>query len=373
MKVVIRTDASLRIGTGHVMRCLTLAKALVEKGAEVSFICRDHEGNLINKIQAEDFKVYSLTTSPGDKTCHSEHSEATKSARNAMEPESLAHSEWLGVSQQQDANDCRLILEAINPDWLLLDHYAIDQAWQKQLKLHYKKLMVIDDLGDRSHDCDVLLDQNYGSNAEKYQNRVHEACKILAGPSYALLRPEFADWREISLKRRAHQQEIETLLVTMGGVDPDNFTGQVLQQLDKLQQATIKEIIVVMGATAPHLEEIKQQAQSMSLKTTVKTNVSNMAEIMANADLAIGAAGATTWERCCLGLPTIQLVIAENQRQIAKALAKDHIVLLMDNLQQLPGLVIETKSQIASLVKNASKLVDGQGVARVINKMQEVA
>jgi UDP-2,4-diacetamido-2,4,6-trideoxy-beta-L-altropyranose hydrolase len=353
VKVAIRTDASLRIGTGHVMRCLTLAKALVEKGAEVRFMCRDHQGNLINKIQTEGFKVYSLIARPGE-NAPTRH---------------LAHSDWLGVTQQQDANDCQPILEKIQPDWLIVDHYAIDQAWQKQLKPYCRKLMVIDDLGDRNHDCDLLLDQNYGSTIEKYQNRVPKDCTILVGPTYALLRPEFAQWREISLNRRAHQQEIETLLVTMGGVDPDNYTGQVLQQLNELQLTTIKEIIVVMGATAPHLKTVEKQAQTLSIKTNVKTNVNNMAEIMANADLAIGAAGATTWERCCLGLPTIQLVIAENQREIANALAKDHIVLLMDDIQKIPGLVIEAKEKIANLVKNVSNLVDGLGCERVVNNL----
>ncbi len=360
MRIVFRTDASIKIGTGHVMRCITLAKALVEKDAEVQFICRDNVGNLIEKIRQQGFTVHTLVTSSSD-------SEQT----GLKEFPKLFHSEWLEVTQQQDAKDCQSILEEIQPDWLVVDHYAIDQAWQKLLEPYYQKLMVIDDLGDRNHECDLLVDQNYGSNSEKYQNLVPETCKILAGPTYALLRPEFAQWREISLKRRANQKEIETLLVTMGGVDPDNYTGQVLQQLDKLQQTTIKEIIVVMGATAPHLETVEQQAQTLSIKTTVQTNVSNMAEIMANADLAIGAAGATTWERCCLGLPTIQMVIADNQRQIANALEKDHIVILLDEIQKLPGLVTEAKSKITLLVKNASEFVDGQGLKWVVETMQE--
>lgn len=344
MKIVIRTDASLKIGTGHVMRCLTLAKVLVAKGVDVCFICRDLEGNLINKIQTDGLRVYTLTKGTGYNQGH------------------LAHSEWLSVSQQQDADDCQPILETINPDWLIVDHYAIDQAWQKQLKPNYYKLMVIDDLGDRNHECDLLLDQNFGSNSEKYQNRVPETCKVLVGSDYALLRPEFAEWREISLKRRVSQPAIKTLLVTMGGVDPDNFTGQLLQKLDLLQQTTIRDIIVVMGATSPHLESLQQQAQTMSIKTTVKTNVSNMAEVMANADLAIGAAGATTWERCCLGLPTIQMVIAENQRQIADALAKDDIVVFMDNIQQLPSLLDLVGSKLADLTQASAKICNGQGV-----------
>lgn len=361
MKVVIRTDASLRIGTGHVMRCLTLAKALVEKGAEVGFICRDHEANLIDKIQTEGFEVFTLITKNNS---HSERSEESPAPK-------LAHADWLSVSQQQDANDCQSILEKIKPDWLIVDHYAIDQAWQLALKPYYQKLIVIDDLGDRHHLCDLLLDQNYGATKSKYQGLVPEACKVLAGANYALLRPEFAQWREYSLKRRVQHPEVKTILVTMGGVDPDNYTGRVLQQLAKTELNTSTEIVVVMGATAPHLASIQQQTENMPLKTTVKTNVTNIAEIMANADLAIGAAGATTWERCCLGLPTIQLVIAENQRQIAFALAKDNIIVLMEQIEELPGLVESTKANLNALSERSANVTNGLGCQRVVECLQE--
>ena len=157
----------------------------------------------------------------------------------------------------------------------------------------------------------------------------------------------------------------------MGGVDPDNYTSQVLKQIEKTKIDGLKEIIVLLGETAPHLGDIKRQAKTMTIKTKVKANVSNMAEIMANADLAIGAAGATTWERSCLGLPTIQLVIAENQRQIANALAKDYIVLLMGSIQQLPTIVLEARLKIECLIKNASMIVDGQGLERVVKTVME--
>lgn len=229
--------------------------------------------------------------------------------------------------------------------------------------------MVIDDLGDRKHDCDLLLDQNYGSTPEKYQNRVPSHCKILAGSNYALLRPEFAQWREVSLKRRENSQAIKTVLVTLGGVDPDNVTEQVLKQLAKTSLNPLTQIIVVMGATAPHLASVQKQAQTMPYKTTVKTNVSNMAEIMTNADLAIGAAGATTWERCCLGLPTIQMVIAENQRQIAQALANDGVVKLMGDIAQLPGLVETANQWQTAMSLKAAQITDGLGCKRVVDNM----
>jgi UDP-2,4-diacetamido-2,4,6-trideoxy-beta-L-altropyranose hydrolase len=378
MKVVFRADASLEMGTGHIMRCLTLAQALTEKGVLVDFICREHLGHLIEFIETKGFKVHRLPRHEHGVICEqideplinraSPQQPCLKTTRPGhLVINTLFHSSWLGSTQYQDAQDCMDVLKALNPDWLVMDHYALDETWQVLLEDHYQKLMVIDDLGDRQYICDLLLDQNYGSTVSKYQNLVPKHCKILAGSHYALLRPEFAQWRETSLKRRVQNQEIKTILVTLGGVDPDNYTEQVLKKLATTELKPLTEIVVVMGATAPHLASVQKQAQTMPYKTTVKTNVSNMAEIMANADLAIGAAGATTWERCCLGLPTIQFVIAENQRQIANALTQDKIVVLMQEIEQLPGLVINASSKIKALSERSAKLCDGRGANRLLD------
>lgn len=359
--VIFRTDASLKIGTGHVMRCLALAKVLAEKGAKVQFICRDHSGNLIDRIRQEGFEVYTLTTELDDRSKH---------GKESFEPK-LAHADWLGVSQKQDASDCQPILRHINPDWLIVDHYSIGKEWQTLLKPNYHKLMVIDDLGDRNHLCDLLLDQNYGSTEAKYQNNVPSHCKILTSPKYALLRPEFAQWREASLKRRTSIQTVKNILITLGGVDPDNYTGQILTELTKTQLNKNTELVVVMGATAPHLASVKKQAGTMSITTIVKTNVTNMAELMTNADIAIGAAGATTWERCCLGLPTVQFVIAENQRQIAQALAKDAVVKIIDNVEQLPCIVEMANQWVEQLSNISASVCDGAGSGRVVQYLLE--
>ncbi len=360
MKIVIRADASFQMGTGHVMRCLSLAWGLLEKGCSIQFICRAHPGNLITKVEQEGFKVHTLGFQQNQNLVFSE-----------VESNGLYHAEWLGVTQQQDAEDCQSILNEINPDWLIVDHYGIDHTWQKQLRSYYQKLMVIDDIGDRYQDCDLLLDQNYGSDLDKYKNLIPSTCKLLAGPTYALLRPDFALWRGISLNRRACKNNFETLLITMGGADPDNYTGEVLKQLSTLKLAAIKNIIIVMGATALHLEKVQKQAKSMSINTNVKTNVSNMAEIMAYADLAIGASGSTSWERCCLWLPTIQMVIAENQRQIASTLAKDKVVLLMDNIKKLPELLVEAQTKLVELSQFSADNCDGKGVLRVCRHLLE--
>jgi UDP-2,4-diacetamido-2,4,6-trideoxy-beta-L-altropyranose hydrolase len=341
------------------MRCLTLADVLQQKGADVSFICREHSGNLISFIQEKGFKVSILSVANTEK----DDSEKQESQ--------LFHAKWLGASQQQDAEQCQTVLEDIKPDWLIVDHYAIDQTWQACLKPTYKKLMVIDDLADRQHQCDLLLDQNYGSTKKKYEALVPESCLILAGTRYALLRPEFNQWRAFSLAYRK-DLKLKKLLITLGGVDPDNFTGLILDKLKNSGLPSDSEIKVIMGATAPHLNVIKKMAKTIPYKTEVMSNIVNVAEIMATSDLAIGAAGATTWERCCLGLPTIQLVVAENQKEIAQSLAKQNIVKLLDSIDELPALIRTAHDWMASLGLSSSHLCDGLGADKVAYELLEL-
>lgn len=361
MKVVIRSDASLQIGTGHIMRCLTLANALKKQNAEIAFICREHQGHLIEKIRSQGFKVHALPCMNG-----SSESQKDKNAKH------LFHEDWLGATQEQDAKQCKTILERINPDWLIVDHYAIDSNWEGLLKTTYKKLMVIDDLADIEHLCDLLLDQTYGRQILDYQALVPEACQMLLGSKYTLLRPEFAHWREFSLKRRVHP-EFKKLLITMGGVDSDNVTGQVLEAIRACQLPDGMHITVVMGETAPHIDLIKRQVETMPYKTQVLVNVNNMAEIMANTDFAIGAAGATTWERCCLGLPSATVMLAENQRDIANLLARLNVAVVLDKRSLQSDIkVLETISveMLSTLSQNSLKILDEQGVNRVIESMR---
>ena len=177
MKIVFRVDASLQIGTGHVIRCLVLAHALQEKGAEIDFICRRHEGNLINKIRAEGFNVFELASQFESKV-----------------DDKLSHSQWLGVTQQQDAKDCINAFQSKKIDWLIVDHYSIDKDWQQVLKPFYEKLMVIDDLADREHECDLLLDQNlFDDMPARYHNKKPGQCQSFFGPQYALLQKEYEE------------------------------------------------------------------------------------------------------------------------------------------------------------------------------------
>jgi len=349
LKVVFRVDASLQMGTGHVMRCLTLAQVLKDNGAKVEFICRKHEGSLINKIRSNGFVVHEL-----------------KVFEEAEVDNKLAHSHWLGVTQQQDADDCINILKAEKLDWLIVDHYALDEQWQKRLKPCYEKLMVIDDLADRQFDCDILLDQTFGRQKEDYSALTPEGCKLLLGSQYALLRPEFAKWRAYSLERRS-KPEFKQLLVNMGGMDVDNVTEKILGELKICNLPNDIKITVVMGGSAPHLESVKSKAITLPYKTEVKVDVGNMAEIMSNSDVAIGASGSTTWERCCLGLPTIQVITANNQSVLAKSLDKAGVIELIKQNNDLDGCLgrLNNKKYYMNIVYKAMNITDGIGCNKV--------
>jgi UDP-2,4-diacetamido-2,4,6-trideoxy-beta-L-altropyranose hydrolase len=351
MRVIFRVDASLQMGTGHVMRCLTLAQVLKENGANVEFICRNHKGNLTGKIRSNGFVVHELEL-----------------FGEANVDTSLAHSHWLGVTQRQDADDCVDILKVKKLDWLIVDHYALDEQWQKRLKPYYEKLMVIDDLADRKHQCDILLDQTFGRHQEDYLPLTPDYCELLLGSQYALLRPEFAKWRSYSLKRR-RKPEFKQLLINMGGVDIDNVTENILDELKMCNLPNDISITVIMGECAPHLESVKFKADDFFHNVNVKVAVNNMAEIMSNADIAIGAAGATTWERCCLGLPTIQIVIAENQSTIAKSLAKKNAIKLLKDRKELSSVINDATGWMKDVSDITRQISDGQGLAMVVNSI----
>jgi UDP-2,4-diacetamido-2,4,6-trideoxy-beta-L-altropyranose hydrolase len=250
MFAIFRVDASLAMGTGHVMRCLTLAQALKENGVNVEFICRKHKGNLIGKIFLNGFNVHEL---------------------EVLEEvdDKLAHSHWLGATQQQDADDCLDILKAKKTSWLIVDHYALDEQWQKRLKPYYEKLMVIDDLADRKHQCDFLLDQNFGRSSQDYKDLVPTSAKLLMGSKYALLRPEFGKYRQYSLNRRK-DEKFKKLLVNMGGADTDNITGKVIERLQITKLPKDVEITIVMGKTAPYLASVITSVNKLPYGSEVK-------------------------------------------------------------------------------------------------------
>jgi len=369
LNILFRADASLEIGTGHVMRCLTLSDALSQEGAQVQFICREHKGNLIAHIRSKGYPVHVL------KIIDSIASADLNSGR--AKEDSLFHAQWLGSTQEQDARACKQILQKVQPDWLIVDHYSIDKNWQEELQGTYKRLMVIDDLADRYHLCNLLLDQNLGHTEDVYSSLVPENCVVLAGPKYALLRPEFAAIREYSIQRRIGSK-LDRLLVTLGGVDQPNATSEVLEALKDCSLPESCQISVVMGEQSPWLDQVRLIAAAMPWQTKVLVNIDDMAKVMASSDLAIGAAGSTAWERCCLGLPSLLIVLTKNQRSGALALQDAGAACLLGGVSkirsQLPKalIAISLPNMLAEMVQHASNITDGQGTSLVIQQMKSL-
>ncbi|MEY8240533.1 MAG: UDP-2,4-diacetamido-2,4,6-trideoxy-beta-L-altropyranose hydrolase [Cycloclasticus sp.] len=356
MLVVFRADASLDIGTGHVMRCLTLANQLKAMGDECLFICRALEGNLIEYLESEAMEVISLP-------------ESNQLENNVMPLNQPAHGSWLGVGWQQDAEETLQAIVGRDVDCLVVDHYALDVSWEQMLREKVRGIFVIDDLADRKHDCFALLDQNYGRKAGDYEGLLENECLRLIGPEFALLRPEFSVLRQFSLKRRAHYK-LETILVNLGGVDQGNLTARIIDALSQLVFKNPVEFVVVLGSTNPNVLSVRQSAKMSCHNVSVKVGVNNMAELMASSDLAIGAAGSTTWERFSLGVPSILMSIAENQAPALNALAESRCIykLSSETIVQDLNRFFEQSSigeDLFSLSKKGRELCDALGAKKI--------
>ena len=324
------------------MRCLALADALRVSGLEVAFVCRELEGNLCDLIEKNRFIVHRL----------------------------------LGgrLDLDQDAEQTINVLGKAwsRTDWIVVDHYGLDGSWETGVRPFVGKIMSIDDLANRRHDCDLLLDQNVLSGMDDggYRSLVPDHCRLLLGPSYAMLRPEFANERANLRQRRG---ELKRILVFFGGSDPTNETSKALKGLFQVDRPDLI-IDAVVGSSNPNKRQVQQLCET-SANTTYHCQVNNMAELMAKADVSIGASGSASWERCCLHLPAIVTVLADNQVKIAAALASTGAV---RNLGDSTGLnpsdystaiMSLTQSDLQQMSHTAGALADGQGSRRLAIKI----
>jgi UDP-2,4-diacetamido-2,4,6-trideoxy-beta-L-altropyranose hydrolase len=336
MKIVFRVDASLKMGIGHFMRCLTLANELNRQKHEIFFICRNLVGNLISKIQ------YPVMILPANKNFQSDD----------------LYLNWLESSQEEDANQTIEVIPK-NTDLLIVDNYALNKDWHIKLRAFSKKIMVIDDLADRIFDCDILLNQNLDAHASDYQSIIPDECELYLGCNFALLRPEFQKLRKKAIIKRKNTLEIKNILVNMGGIDEKNIVYDVLKNIpDNFN------IVVILGGQSQHNTMIKNYAQ-FKKNIKVEVDAKNMSELMFNADLAIGAGGSTSWERCCLGLPTLLYVLSENQNQASKNLEKRGAVKIVRNLKVNLHDIVDNLNLWQSMSDNAIRLCDGEGVKRI--------
>lgn len=302
MLVVIRADASTSIGSGHVMRCLTLAHRLKkEKNAKVVFVMRVLPGNLIDVVEKQGFEVLRLPP--------------------ANQKYSLnGYGLWLTVPMEVDAQQTIELLQHYLQehvcdvvDRLIVDSYALDEQWEQVLRPYCNKIMVIDDLANRRHDCDILLDQNFYLNKDvRYAVLVPEHCKMLLGPEHALLREEF---REAKKHLRKRDGNIKNILVFYGGSDFTNETEKAIKALVQLHDEGYNFTAdVITGVSNSRREKIEKICSKYNF-LHYYCQISNMAEFMNKADLMLGAGGSTTWERLYMELPALVTAVAENQIQ----------------------------------------------------------
>lgn len=296
------------------MRCLTLAELLRRHGVQAVFVCRPMPGHLCEQLEKKGFRVLRLREA-------------------AAGPASADPASWLGASVAEDAAETAAALATLGmqPDWLVVDNYALDAAWERALRPRVRHIMVIDDLANRVHECDLLLDQNYYQDLEhRYDGLVPAQCEKLLGPQYVLLRQEFLDARPMAKPRSG---KVGRLLVFLGGSDPENFTGRALQAITQANARDL-QVDAVVGASNVHHEEIRKACLDLR-NASFHRQVNNMAALMLQADLAIGAGGSTTWERCLLGLPALTLVIAQNQLQTTRDLSAIGLAWYLGRAQEL--------------------------------------
>ncbi len=302
MLAVIRTDASTSIGSGHVMRCLTLAHRLKkEKNAKVVFVMRDLPGNLIDVVEKQGFEVLKLPP--------------------ANQKYSLnGYGLWLTVPMEVDAQQTIEVLQHYLQEHgcdvvnrLIVDSYALDEQWERMLHPYCKEIMVIDDLANRRHECDILLDQNFYLNKDvRYAGLVPEHCKMLLGPEHALLREEFYEAKKHLRKRDGN---IKNILVFYGGSDLTNETEKAIKALVQLHDEGYNFTAdIITGVSNSRREKIEKICSKYRF-LQYYCQVSNMAEFMNKADLMLGAGGSTTWERLYMELPALVTAVAENQIQ----------------------------------------------------------
>lgn len=336
------------------MRCLTLADELKRAGAEVAFLCASLPWPIRDLIEGAGHQVRMLPTA------------------------SIFHqdgTDWdskpLPVADQQA--DAEAAMETIGAlaDWLIVDHYLLDEHWESIARGSARRMLVIDDLANRRHDCDLLLDQTLGSDSANYRPLVPLQAELMCGAIFALLRPEFIRKRTEALERRREIGPARRILVSLGSMDVGGLTIPVVRTALDVLPACLLDVVI--SDTAPTIDEVRWLA-GKSARVTLHVNSRSMAELMRDSDLAIGAAGTSSWERCCLGLPAITFAVAKNQRLSASRLHQAGATVRIDSVadlrESLP-LIANDAELLARMSAAAFAITDGAGASRVTRRMVE--
>ncbi|MDV7339017.1 UDP-2,4-diacetamido-2,4,6-trideoxy-beta-L-altropyranose hydrolase [Terasakiella sp. A23] len=335
--IYIHFEASKTLGLGHAVRCLNLAREYFANGYKINLLISEETANTIKNILPAKINIIAFNPATDD-------------------------AEAISFSSQ-----------AI----FIYDNYDLDATFSKQLRPYVGKILAIDDLANRKHDCDYLLDQTVGSTSERYKNLVPQNCKMLLGPDFALLDPSYALAREAQIQRlQSVAQNKKKVVITMGGTDPNNVTTLLLKHLPKVNNISSFEIIV--GGSNPHLEDIKKSANQNPNKVNLHHNVSPLTQLMCQCDIAIGAGGVSALERCVLGLPSLMVEIADNQHYMINEIERAGAGINLGKPDQITETALTNAIQqitdentFKKTSKAASALCNGKGVQRTIQTLTE--
>jgi len=342
MRVIIRADASAEIGGGHVMRCLALADSLKDNGAQIHFVCRDLGGNLCDAVASHGHQVLRI---PGSISTPDVDAGETCKA--------------LGNAGHQSA------------DWVIVDHYALDSRWESSLKNFSRRVMAIDDVANRAHDCDMLLDQNLSALEQNYRHLTPPGCKLLLGPEFALLRSEFS--QNAAPRAKSPRQ------FHFGRSD---HTGETFKTVEAFKSCLRPEwrVTIVTGFGCSRLEEVKAFCASHPESFSLHEQIDNMAELMRRCDVAIGGGGVSALERCASGLPALVIAVAENQVAACESLSAAGAIHFAGKAGDVSAAVIsksllqmtDNPDYLLKISENGRRLVDGNGCQRVASAMRKV-
>jgi len=349
--IFFRVNSSKSIGAGHLYRCLTLAGLLRKKGLDVKFISLNNEGNLNHLITNSNFECLIINNSKLKKM--------------------LLGAPFEVMAEDLQLMDAELSFKKFNhskPVLLVVDSYNLSYPWEKFFQSKVKNILVIDDLFNRKHYADFLLNQNYKVKKNAYSGMINKKCKLLLGSQYALLREEFNLLRKESLARRKDLSSYTSVLIMMGAMDNKDYSSKVIKELlNNFNQHFY--FLVMLSSKAPFLSNIIRLFKNQRINGKILVDSGDVAKFMLAADFAIGGSGSSSWERCCMGLPSIQVLQEENQNLVATNLYSDNCIKILRNYEQLSDLVRNIHDWGYEVSKNASKVTDGLGATRVIKEI----
>lgn len=346
--IAIRVDASQHIGTGHVVRCLTMAEELKKRSVRVIFICRVLLGDWTLFLKEKGFETISLST-------EDELWDSDRDAASTLE----------GINKHQ-----------IFPDWLIIDHYQIGEDWERKIRSAVAKIMVIDDLADRSHDCDLLLDQNlYPHYASRYAELVPRSCQCLLGPHYLILRDEFRSIDRQAPKPLPSQEIALKILLTFGGSDPLSLTERVLRTLNIISSNYQNfEVRVLLGKSFSRQESLVELIKNLSFSVEILTEITEIMPQFQWADCVISAGGLTNYELAYVGLPSLIIAAVDAQAEVAAEMARLNIHQYAGHSDKLNETQFITK--IENFLNNFLHLnsqpniqIDANGIDRILSHL----